>query len=186
MFNVYISIASECHRCTNAKNNGDCNKQMKDTCSAYQVLRLCHSRLHLSWILNKINSQIYNMITYDVIPEHKCGSFICKLNLIQSCETKINRQTKALTKKCTSTSACKTLCHGNSAICTFCCQGDNCNEGTKFTCLEIAFVFIQINDHDFFPLLYITHYIVVLLMTSRCDISFCCQCSISPSFITVF
>ncbi|XP_056004192.1 A disintegrin and metalloproteinase with thrombospondin motifs adt-1-like [Ostrea edulis] len=74
--------SSECHRCTNAKNNGDCNKQMKDTCSAYQ-----------------------------------------------SCETKINRQTKALTKKCTSTSACKTLCHGNSAICTFCCQGDNCNEG---------------------------------------------------------
>ncbi|XP_061194694.1 SCO-spondin-like [Saccostrea echinata] len=46
----------------------------------------------------------------------------------QSCETKIDRRTKALTKKCTPTSACRTLCHGNSAVCTFCCQGDNCNE----------------------------------------------------------
>nr|XP_022343451.1 SCO-spondin-like isoform X5 [Crassostrea virginica] len=73
--------SSECQRCVNAKNNGECNKQRRETCAADQ-----------------------------------------------SCETKIDRRTKALTKKCTPSSSCKSLCQGNSAICTFCCQGDNCNE----------------------------------------------------------
>eukprot|EP00105_Crassostrea_gigas_P008141 XP_011422609.1 PREDICTED: SCO-spondin [Crassostrea gigas] len=73
--------SSQCQRCTNVKNNGECNKQKIEICSADQ-----------------------------------------------SCETKVDRRTKALTKKCTPTSSCISLCHGNSAICTFCCQGDNCNE----------------------------------------------------------
>lgn len=133
--------ASQCQRCTNVKNNGECNKQKTEICSADQV---AHSLTQLSKIYTKMLFVAYLIAkTVAVLPWFFFGKYIVHVDLVcnnnwvakydtfspQSCETKVDRRTKALTKKCTPTSSCISLCHGNSAICTFCCQGDNCNEG---------------------------------------------------------
>lgn len=51
--NLYFSVfsASQCQRCTNVKNNGECNKQKIEICSADQV---AHSLTQLSKIYTKM------------------------------------------------------------------------------------------------------------------------------------
>lgn len=51
--NLYFSVfsASQCQRCTNVKNNGECNKQKTEICSADQV---AHSLTQLSKIYTKM------------------------------------------------------------------------------------------------------------------------------------
>lgn len=80
---IYIFLffsASQCQRCNNVKNNGECNKQKIEICSADQV---AHSLTQLSKIYTKMLFVAYLITkTVAVLPRFFFGKYIVHVDLI--------------------------------------------------------------------------------------------------------